>query len=33
MFLGKENLIAEDAIELIKTGASAKFDETTGRWK
>ena len=28
LFLDKENLNAEDAIELIKSGASAKFDET-----
>ena len=28
LFLNKENLNAEDAIELIKSGASAKFDET-----
>jgi len=28
IFDGKENLVAEDAIDLIKTSASAKFDET-----
>ena len=28
LFLDKVNLNAEDAIELIKSGASAKFDET-----
>lgn len=28
LFLDKENLIAEEAIDLIKSGASAKFDET-----
>ena len=28
LFLDKENLIAEDAIELVKSSASAKFDET-----
>ena len=28
LFLDKENLNAEDAIDLIKSGASAKFDET-----
>lgn len=28
LFLDKENLTAEDAIELVKSGASAKFDET-----
>ena len=27
-FAGKENLTVEDAIELIKANASAKFDET-----
>ena len=28
LFIDKENLVAEEAIDLIKNGASAKFDET-----
>ena len=28
LFLDKENLIAEEAIDLVKSSASAKFDET-----
>ena len=28
LFLDKKNLIVEDAIELVKSSASAKFDET-----
>ena len=28
LFLKKDNLVADEALELIKKAASAKFDET-----